>query len=85
MWEIPFYLNLVPIIVIATTLFFSVKLKKYYLGPLIIFVLLNLPTIILPFYLNVGRGGLFGWSVFYTIIAGVISFYTWYVRRKNIE
>lgn len=83
MWEIPIYLNLAPIITIAAALFFSVKMKRYFLGPLIIFVLFNIPTVLFPLYLNIGWGGLFGWSVFYTVIAGVISFYTWFVRRKN--
>lgn len=83
MWEIPIYLNLVPILVIATALFFSVKLKRYYLGPVLVFITLNLPTIILPFYSNVDWKGFFGWAVFYTIIASVISFYTWFVRRRN--
>lgn len=83
MWGIPVYLNLAPIITIAAALFFSVKLKRYFLGPLLIFIFFNLPTVIFPFYFNVGWGGLFGWAIFYTVIASVISYYTWYVRQKN--
>lgn len=83
MWEIPFYLVIVPLLTLFVTLVCSIKIKKYFLGPIIVFVLLNIPAIILPMIYNVGWLALFGWAVFYTAIASIISLIVWLVKRKS--
>lgn len=83
MWEIPFYIIGAPLLTLITILFCSFKLKNYWLGPILVFVLLNIPTITLPFYYSVGWGALFGWAVFYTVIGSLIALIIWFMRTKN--
>jgi hypothetical protein len=83
MWEIPFYLIVAPIITVAITLISTLKYQKYVIAPLLIFVILNIPTVILPFVNNVGWGALFGWACVYTGLSLIISLIVWLTRRKS--
>ncbi|MBS4200866.1 DUF2651 family protein [Bacillus sp. FJAT-49732] len=82
MWEIPFYAILAPIITILLSLFCSMKLRNYYLAPLIIFAGLNVLTIVLPMVQNVGWQALFGWAAFYTVVSLMISLIVKLVSAK---
>ncbi|MCR2821189.1 DUF2651 family protein [Lederbergia panacisoli] len=82
MWEIPFYAILMPIIAIAFSIIGAVKLKNYYAAPLMIFVGLNVLTIVLPMVQNVGWQALFGWAVFYTVVSLLISLIVKITRAK---
>ncbi|MBS4218715.1 DUF2651 family protein [Bacillus sp. FJAT-49711] len=85
MWEIPFYAILMPIITIAFSFIGAVKLKNYYLAPLMIFIGLNVLTIVLPMTQNVGWQALFGWAAFYTAVSLIISLIIWLARKRNIQ
>lgn len=82
MWEIPFYAIIMPIITIALSLFGTIKLKNYYVAPLIIFVGLNVLTIALPLIQNVGWTALFGWAAFYTVVSLLISIIVKFAKAK---
>ncbi|MBS4196035.1 DUF2651 family protein [Lederbergia citri] len=82
MWEIPFYAILMPIITVVLSLFGAMKLKNYYLAPLIIFVGLNVLTIVLPMVQNVGWTALFGWATFYTVVSLLISIIVKFAKTK---
>lgn len=73
MWEIPFYLIIAPSLTLLISLMSSIKFNLYFFGPLIVFIILNIPTILLPLFYQVGWVSLFGWAVFYTVIASIIS------------
>lgn len=84
MWEIPLYLIIAPLLMLIVTLIGSMKYKKYFLGPLITLIGLNIPTIVLPLYYNVGWSALLGWAMLYTVLSSVISFVVW-MLRKNLK
>ena len=83
MWEIPVYGFLVPIITLTFSLISAIKFKKYFIVPIFLFIVLNIPTIILPMIHNVGWEALLGWASFYTFISLVISLIVWLTRKKQ--
>lgn len=82
MWEIPVYGVLAPLITIVFSLVSTIKFKKYLLMPIILFILLNIPTVILPMIYNVGWEALFGWATFYAFISLIISLIIWLINRS---
>ena len=83
MWEIPFYLIFAPLLTILVTLISSVKYKKYILAPIVLLIILNIPTVILPIWHNVGWAAPLGWALFYTIISTLIS--VWHRKNKSTQ
>ncbi len=83
MWEIPVYGILLPIITLIFSFISAIKYRKYFIVPISLFVILNIPTIILPMIYNVGWQALLGWAVFYTVISLVISLFVWIFRKKK--
>lgn len=84
MWELPVYLFVAPILTIIVSLISAIKLKKYFFAPILLFVVFNIPTIIMPIIYNIGWRAILGWAVFYTVISLLISFIVWSVRRKKV-
>lgn len=82
MWEIAFYGIVAPIATLLFSLLATIKFKRYFIVPIILFIGLNILTIILPMVQNVGWQALFGWATFYTIVSLVISLIVWFVRKK---
>ncbi|MCT8137860.1 hypothetical protein H1D32_08895 [Anaerobacillus sp. CMMVII] len=64
MWEIPIYLILAPILTIIISLLCTIRFKKYFMPPLIIFFILNIPTVVVPLVYNVGWQGVSGGQFF---------------------
>src|SRR5699024_2968841 len=83
MWEFPLYLILAPVITIIISLVSSIKFKRYVMAPVILFIVLNIPTILMPLLYNIGWQAMFGWAMVYTIISATMSFIVWYVKRKK--
>ncbi|MBO1003961.1 DUF2651 family protein [Pseudogracilibacillus auburnensis] len=83
MWEIPFYGIVIPIITIVFSLISTMKYRKYFIAPVVIFIGLNIMTIVLPLIHNVGWEALFGWAVFYAVISLIISLIVWLAKRKT--
>lgn len=83
MWEIPMYLILAPILTTFISLLCTIKFKRYLMAPVIIFFMLNIPTVVIPFIYNVGWLSIFGWAVFYAIVSLIISFILWGFRKKR--
>lgn len=85
MWEIPFYLIFAPLLTILVTLASSLKYKKYIFAPIILLLILNIPTVVLPINHNVGWEAPLGWALFYTIVSALISLLIWLRNRKSTE
>jgi len=83
MWEMPLYLILAPVITIVISLVSTIKYKRYVMAPVILFIVLNIPTIVLPSLYNIGWQAMFGWAMVYTITSAMISFIVWYVKREK--
>ncbi|EIT86045.1 hypothetical protein A374_06986 [Fictibacillus macauensis ZFHKF-1] len=83
MWELPLYLIFAPILTLGISLLFGLKHKNMYLAPLIIFIALNIPTLLVPLYQNVGRGAMFGYALFFSFISFFISFLA--IRIKTLR
>ena len=83
MWEMPLYLILAPVITIVISLVSTIKYKRYVMAPVILFIVLNIPTIVLPSLYNIGWQAMFGWAMVYTIISAIMSFIVWYVKREK--
>lgn len=82
MWEIPIYLIFAPILTIIISLLCTIRFKKYFIAPLIVFFILNILTVVLPTVYNVGWEGIFGWAIFYTVISFIISIILWRFGKK---
>lgn len=82
MWEIPIYLIIAPLFTLVITLICSIKFERYRLGPLLVLLIFNIPTIVLPLIYNVGWSAMFGWAAFYTLVAVIISASVWLVKRN---
>ncbi|QOY36917.1 DUF2651 family protein [Anaerobacillus isosaccharinicus] len=82
MWEIPIYLIFAPVLTIIISLLCRIRFKKYFMAPLIIFFILNIQTVVVPIFYNVGWEGIFGWAIFYTVISLIISLIMWSFRKK---
>lgn len=83
MWELPIYLVVAPLLTLVISLVSTIKFKNYFIAPVSLLILFNIPTVILPMLYNIGWGAIFGWAFLYTVISMVISFIVWGVRRKD--
>ncbi|MHA6260421.1 hypothetical protein ACXYMX_11075 [Sporosarcina sp. CAU 1771] len=83
MWEILFYLFVAPFLTLLITLTTTLKFKRIFLAPIIIFIALNIPTIVLPMIYNVGWAASFGWACLFTLISGILSLIIWRATRKS--
>lgn len=73
MWERPLYVIGAPLLTLIVTLFCTLKRRNYWLGPVVIFILLNIPTAVFPIVYPIGWSMMLGWAVFYTVIAVIIG------------
>lgn len=80
MWEIPFYIILAPILTVSISLVSTRKFNNYWFAPLFLFVVLNIPTVILPIMYHVGWEALLGWAFVYTVVSILISLVVWRER-----
>lgn len=83
MWEMLFYIIGAPILMLVITLFGRFKMKNVWFGPLLTFIILNIPTIILPFIYEVGCGALLGWATLYTVISVIVTLITMLLKPNN--
>jgi len=83
MWEMPLYLILAPVITIIISLVSTIKFKRYVMAPVILFIVFNIPTIVMPSLYNIGWQAMFGWAMVYTVISAIMSFIVWYVKREK--
>lgn len=83
MWEIPVYLIFAPIITLGITFICAMKYKRYFLGVVIVFLLLNIPTVILPIIYHIGWEALFGWALVYTVVSAVVALITRTIHNKK--
>ncbi|XKI14501.1 Putative membrane protein (plasmid) [Sporosarcina sp. ANT_H38] len=83
MWEIPLYLIVVSILTLVISLVSTIKLQKYFIAPIILFVVLNIPTVVIPMFYNVGWKAILGWAILYTLISLLISFIVWSIRKRK--
>lgn len=84
MWEIPLYLIIAPLFTITVTLITTLNFKKYWLGPVIVFVTLNIPTIVIPLIASVGWSAIFGWSLFYTVLSIIVSLLVRWIKYNKV-
>lgn len=85
MWEVPLYLIVAPLLTLVVTLISTIKYEKYFISPIVLFILLNIPTFIIPNMYNIGWIAIFGWAVFYTVISAIISLIVWFFKKKNLR
>ena len=83
MWEIPFYLIVMPGVTVSVSLITAIKFKRYVIAPLAIFFILNIPTIILPMNSNIGWLAIFGWACVYTALSLVISLIVYMISKRS--
>ncbi|WP_062046479.1 hypothetical protein [Bacillus sp. JCM 19034] len=83
MWELLIYLMVAPVMTIVLSLVFAIKYHDYYAAPMLVFILLNFPTIIFSMNYSIGWEILFGWSIFYTFLSLFISFFVWFIQKNK--
>ncbi|WP_096155599.1 MULTISPECIES: hypothetical protein [Bacillus] len=79
------YALIAPIFTIVFSLINTVRFKRYVLTPIIVFIVLNIPTVLLPLFANVGWEGLVGWALLYTGVSIVISLIVWAMRKFQMR
>jgi len=84
MWEIPIYLIGAPLLTLIVTLYFTLKLERYVLGSfVVVFVLLNIPTVIIPIFYPIGWEAMLGWASVYTVVSAIIGWIGWVIKRNK--
>jgi len=83
MWEMPLYLILAPVITIIISLVSTIKFERYVMAPVILFIVLNIPTIVMPSLYNIVWQAIFGWAMVYTVISAIISMIVWYFKSEK--